>query len=132
MNMFDRYTICEEGFCNAAQDAQIAGFEILIRIAYYRGLRLSMVEGFDVTVDGESYPAEKNLFTTGGRTYTYEEMENEPTGRWEFGEKAVLFVPKPGGLTPGPHTIHVVQHLRISYSPSTVIGDDTKTLAISA
>ena len=102
--MFDKYTICEEGFRNVVRDGEVVGFELSIRIAYYRGLRLSMVEGFEVTADGETFPVERNLFTAGGRSYSYEEMEREPTGRWEFGEKAVLFVPRPGGLAPGPHT----------------------------
>jgi hypothetical protein len=129
--MFDKYTICEEGFRNVVRDGEVVGFELSIRIAYYRGLRLSMVEGFEVTADGETFPVERNLFTAGGRSYSYEEMEREPTGRWEFGEKATLFVPKPGGLAPGKHTIRVIQKLRISYSPMTVVGDDTKTLPLA-
>jgi hypothetical protein len=129
--MYDKYVICEEGFRNVAEkDGTISGFELMVRIAYYRGLRLSMVEGFEVTVDGEKFPEEKNLFTAGGKTYSFDEMEKEPTGRWEFGEKAILFVPKAGGLPDGKHEITVVQHLRISYMPFPVAASDTKTLAI--
>jgi hypothetical protein len=128
--MYDKYLICEEGFHNVTHNGETAGFEFKIRIAYYRGLRLSMVEGFEVSVDQEEFPMAANLFTAGGRTYTFEEMEKEPDGRWEFGEKATLFVPKPGGLAAGKHAVQAKQFLRISYSPTTVTGEDKKSLEL--
>ena len=127
--MFDQYMICEEGFQNV-EDEGTTGFQLTLRITYYRGLRLSMVEGFEVTVDGESFPREANLFTVGGKTYDYEQMEAEPNGRWEFGEKATLFVPKPGGLASGSHSIAVKQFLRISYMPMAMVGSDQKQLVL--
>ena len=129
--MYDKYLICEEGFRNATRQGT-SGFELKVRIAYYRGLRVSMVEGFAIAVDGESFPLEHNLFTAGNRTYSFAEMEKEPDGRWEFGKKATVFVPRPGGLSAGAHTVQLKQFLRISYSPAIVTGEDQKTLQLES
>lgn len=65
-------------------------------------------------------------------TYTQDELEEDGVTRWEFGEKATINVRKPGGLTPGEHTIEAVQQLRLSYIPWPVRGEATKTLAVAA
>ena len=52
--MFDRYMILEDTVRNVRRDGEVVGFEFGARIAYYRGLGLSMVEGLNVTVDGET------------------------------------------------------------------------------
>jgi hypothetical protein len=91
-----------------------------------------MVEGFTVTVDGETYEPGRILFSVRGLTYTYDQMERETEERWEFGERATLTIRKPGGLTPGEHTIEVAQRLRISYIPWPGGGRDKKTLTLAA
>ena len=130
--MFDKYSICEDSLRNVVENDTVTGFEIEVRITSYRGLRLSLVEGFDVTVDEESFPREANLFIVGGRTFTFTEMETEYEVRWEMGEPATLRVPKPGGLKPGPHKVCVVQYLRISYSPVISEAADSKELEVAA
>jgi hypothetical protein len=129
--MFDKYLICENSLRNVVENGQITGFEVEVRITSYRGLRLSMVEGFDVTVDGESFPREANTFIVAGRPFTFKEMETEYEARWEMGDPAVLRVPKPGGLAPGPHHIRVVEYLRISYSPVISEAADAKMLEVA-
>jgi hypothetical protein len=130
--MFDKYLICEESLRNVIAGAEVAGFEFEVRITSYRGLALSMVEGFDVTVDGEVFPREKNIFVVRGRGFTFDEMEKETEVRWELGEKAVLQVPKPGGLSAGPHDVQVAENLRISYVPVISVAHDRKTLELKA
>jgi hypothetical protein len=128
--MFDKYVIGENGFRNVAEGGKIIGFQLEVRIAYYRGLGLSMIEGFDVTVDGRQFPREENLFTVRGRTFTYKQMETEYNERWEMGEVAQLTVPLAGGLTHGPHEVSVVEILRVSYVPVLTTGKDKKTLTL--
>jgi hypothetical protein len=130
--MFDKYLIGEKGFRNVAEDSSVTGFQLQVRITYYRGLGLSMVEGFEVKVDGHSFPREDNLFTVRGRTLTHKEMETEYVEKWEMGEFATLTVPLPGGLTPGKHEVEVAEFLRVSYVPVISVGKDRKTLELEA
>ena len=115
--MFDRYMILARGFKNVRQGGNVTGFQLDVRITYYRGIPLSCVEGFDVAVDGESFTMEKIRYSIGGRTYTPVEAENATTVRWPFGDALTLIVDKPGGLKPGIHEVQVTQKLRISYHP---------------
>ena len=130
--MFDKYLIGEKGFRNIVEDGQTTGFQLEVRIAYYRGLGLSMVEGFEVSVDGREFPRENNLFTLRGRTYTYQQMETEYEEHWEMGEVAQLTVPLPGGLSAGTHEVAVVEYLRVSYVPVITTGRDRKTLLLES
>ncbi len=128
--MFDRYLIGEDGFRNVEQDGKVVGFQFQVRITYYRGLRLSMVEGFEVSVDGRSFPLERNLFTVNGHTFNYEQMKTEYKERWEMGDFAQVTVPVPGGLAPGQHDLKVTEYLRVSYSPVRSVGNDEKVLSV--
>jgi hypothetical protein len=128
--MFDKYLIGENGFHNVVVDGKTIGFQLEVRIAYYRGLGLSMVEGFDVNVDGKQFPRKDNLFTVRGRTFTYKQMETEYEERWEMGEVALLTVPLPGGLTSGTHEVEATEYLRVSYMPVLSVGKDKKVLTI--
>jgi len=128
--MFERYLIGEKSFRNVVEDGKAKGFQLEVRIPYYRGLGLSMLEGFDVVVDGKQFPPEDNLFTVRGRTFTQKEMETVYDERWEMGEVALMTVPLPGGLAPGKHEVSVVAYLRVSYVPIITVGKDKKTLEL--
>jgi len=124
--MFDRYMICENTVRNVPREGKVVGFEFGARIAYYRGLGLSMVEDLAVTVDGEKIPRDRVRFSVGGRSFTLEEMETQYEDRWEFGEVATITVLKEKGLPPGEHTLELVEQLRVSYMPFPIQGRDTK------
>lgn len=124
--MFDRYMIVDDSLRPTGD-----GFEFDIRITYYRGLGLSMIEGFDVVVDGEPVPRQDIRFVLRNSTYTQDELEREGDKRWEFGEAAALSIRRPGGLAAGPHTIEAAQQLRISYLPEPLRGHDQKTLRMA-
>lgn len=128
--MFDRYMIREETVRNVSEGGEVTGFEFGARIAYYRGLGLSMVENLIVSVDGEPVPAEQIRFSVGGRTFTLAQMETEYEARWEFGATATVTVLKPGGLAPGEHRIEFVEDLRIAYMPFPLKGRDSKVVCI--
>ena len=130
--MFDRYMIVDTAVRNVRRDGKTVGFEFGARIAYYRGLGLSMVENLDVTVDGEKVPRENVRFTVGGKTFTLEQMETEYDARWEFGDVATVTVLKDGGLPPGPHRLELVENLRVAYMPFPLQGRDAKTVSAAA
>lgn len=130
--MFDRYLIYEDGFANVVQDGKVAGFQLKVRITYYRGIALSLVEGFEVSVDGKKYAREQIRFSVRDRSFTFGEIGTAVNDRWEFGEVATLMIPEPGGLAPGKHEVEVFEHLRISYLPWPSITGDKKVLTLAA
>ena len=114
--MFDKYMVLTRGFQNVLEKGSIVGFQIKVRITYYRGVYLSLIGGFDVTVDGEAFKRDQMRFTTGGRTYSFDELAKVEDVQWPFGEPATLTVLKPGGLKPGIHDVQVSETIRVSYT----------------
>ena len=130
--MYERYMICEETVRNICDGDSPSGFALDVRIAYYRGIVLSMVDGIEVSVDGETFDRDAISFAVRDRVYSLDELLEADTDRWEFGERANLRVKKPGGLDPGPHELHVAQELRIPYMPGGRLrGVDTKQVEVS-
>jgi hypothetical protein len=130
--MYDSYMIVGEEFKNVVQDGEVIGFQLGMRLPYYRGIVLSLVGNTDLSVDGEAIPCDSMSVTVGGRTFPLADLQNEPVAKWEFGEVGIVTVSKQGGLQPGQHTIDLRQHLKISYVPMGFSGADTKTLTLAA
>ena len=91
------------------------GFTVDVRIPYYRGVALSLIDDLSVKYDNEVFPADQLTFTTKDGTFTMAEMATMSTLRWEFGEKARIFVPRLGGFYMSSHRVEVTVSIRISY-----------------
>ncbi len=134
--MFDKYIIVPEGFRNTTADGAapgntVDGYELGIRLPYYRGLGLSMVEAIDLTIDGAAVPADALTLTVHGNSYAVSDLATVFDDRWEMGETATLRVAQPGGLSAGTHEVKVAQRLRISYMPVPGGGQDNKILQLA-
>jgi hypothetical protein len=105
------------GFKNVSSAGQVTGFQLQLRTAYYRGVYLSLVEGFDVTIDGETFKREQIRFSLGNQTFTLDELTNLTDQRWPFRDVATLTVSKVGGLKVGMHDVQVVEKIRVPYMP---------------
>jgi hypothetical protein len=128
--MFDQYIVCEEGF-RTREDGRPGGV-VEVRMPYYRGLTLSMVEAVDLVLDGTPVPAEATTFTVHGNTYSFAELPSTFDDRWEMGERAQLSFLTDEPLTPGEHDVAVSVRLRISYMPVPGGGRDQKRLTLTA
>jgi len=115
--VFNKYMILTREFRNVSEASQITGFQLKIRIPYYRGVRLSLVDTVQLAVDGEEFPMDKMTFTTAGRTYTFAELAKVTDTEWFFGDPATLTVKKPCGLSTGMHTVQLGIVIRKSYIP---------------
>ena len=124
--MFDKYMLITRGFQNVTQNGQITGFQMKVRITYYRGVFLPLLTGFAVTVDGEEFKPEQMRFTVNDHTYTFEELGKAEKVHWNFGDPATLTVLKPGGLKPGIHLVDIVETVKPSYMPPTGFTGHTK------
>ena len=128
--MFEQYMVCEDGFRNVVKDGDIIGFEVKLRIPYYRGIALSLINSIDLEIDGESFSSEEMTFSVETGSFPYNELSTVINNRWEFGEKATLFVKKADGLLEGTHKVHAIVNLRISYLPWPNIGEDSKNITL--
>lgn len=129
--MFDKYMLVEEAFQNVEEAGEITGFQLGVRLPYYRGVVFSLVGEMQITVDGEKIPTEQIALTMNGKKFPLSSLEDEPVEKWEFGEIGILTIARPGGLTPGEHRVEYRQHMRISYVPNGFWGQDAKTLQIA-
>jgi len=128
--MFDKYMICEDTVKILESEGQITGYEFGIRLPYYRGLGISMVEDIQLTVDDNPVDSENIEFRLKGKSMSLKDMETDYETVWDMGEVAYLSVNHPGGLTLGKHKIELVESLRISYMPILVKGADEKIVDV--
>jgi hypothetical protein len=110
--MLESHVIQQKEFKNVGD-----GFQVAVRCPYYRGIWASLLEGAELTVDGETFGRDEIRWTLGGTTFTSDELAGATDARWPFEEPAVLTVDKPGGLEPGLHDVQVSVTWRWSYIP---------------
>lgn len=94
-----------------------AGVAVDLRIPYYRGLGLSMVERVGLAIDGQPVDPESITFAVHGNEYTLAELETAVDDRWGFHEPATVSIHNAGPLTAGDHDVSASVLLRISYLP---------------
>lgn len=128
--MYDRYIVCEDSL--RRRDDGRPGGVVEVRMPYYRGLGLSMVEAVDLTLDGAPVPAERTTFTVHGATYTFDRLPQVLDDRWEMGERAELAFETEQPLADGEHDVVVAVRLRISYMPVPGGGRDAKRLRLAS
>jgi len=114
--MLDKDVIQLKGFKNVG-DGEPTGFQVAVRCPYYRGIWASLLEGAELTVDGETFGSDVVSWTLGGKEFTSAELAEATDARWPFEEPAILTVDKPGGLEPGLHDVQVAVTWRWSYIP---------------
>ncbi len=135
--MFDKYLICPYGFKNViTETGNIEGFEMKIRIPYYRGVPLSVVDEIKVSISGgiggnpQVFSNEDIRFTVAGGSFMLSEMDTVATRRWNFDEDATLKIYKPGGLVYIDHLVELWITIRAPYGKFT--GNDKKLLTMEA
>lgn len=115
--MLERSLVQTRGFRNTGPAGARTGFEFLLRLPNYRGMRASLADGVDVEVDGESYPYTANRLVLQGRELTLEQLREATELRWAVDEPALVRVARPGGLAVGVHRISVGVRIRQPYFP---------------
>lgn len=130
--MFEKYLVHPKGFRNVKKEDKVIGYEVQLRIPYYRGLMMSCVEVIDLDIDGEKVDTADMLITVKGDTFKFDELPTAINHRWEMIETITVFVNKEGGLSEGEHKVHAFVSLRISYLPFNNTGEDEKVLMLEA
>jgi hypothetical protein len=115
--MFEKYMLLTQEFKNVKDANTVTGFQVKVRLPYYRGVWLSTVHHLEIKVDNENFSREKLSLVVAGRRFNMDELEAATTVRWFFGDPATLIVQKPGGLSVGMHTVYYAVGWRHSYLP---------------
>jgi hypothetical protein len=123
--------LLERGFNNVRQNNQIIGFQVQVKIAYYRGVFLPLIGEWEIDVDGEKFGVDKMRYTLGSRTFTFDETAKATDVHWAFGKPLKLTILKPGGLSPGVHTVYFRQIIVPPYVGGNFFTSEvTKKMAI--
>lgn len=113
----DKEVIQSVGFRNTGAGGKVTGFQLKVRLPYYRGVFLSQIRPGTLTVDGVRYEKEDILWKIKGETYTYEQLRAERNVQWDVTSPATLMVKKDGGLAQGFHDITYGFCFTSSYMP---------------
>ena len=113
----DKQVIQSVGFRNIEEDGKVTGFQLKIRLPYYRGVYLSQIKPGHLIVDGETFGEDEIMWRVNGEDYTYADMHVEMNKFWHPMEPAVLIVKKPGGLSQGFHDLTYGFYCTHSYMP---------------
>ncbi|MBP5167911.1 MAG: hypothetical protein ILP14_01720 [Oscillospiraceae bacterium] len=101
----DKQVIQSVGFRNIEENGEVTGFQLKIRLPYYRGVYLSQIRPGHLIVDGESFGENEIQWRVNGEDYTYAELRKDCRHHWNPLEPATLIVKKPGGLKQGFHDL---------------------------
>ena len=114
--MFDRYLIQPGSLRNETVDGQVVGFQMVVRMANYRGNFLSLHNGYFIEVDGVEYPKSLQTFEINGKPpRSFEELKSAVWEHWDYDDDAILHIARVGGLTPGKHVIRFQQSILNAY-----------------
>lgn len=110
--MLDETMIQTRGFRNTP-----GGFQLRLRLPYYRGLWTNLIESATVTVDGERFPASVIRWRITADECSLAELIASDSLRWPVDIPAVLSVPRDARLSIGFHDVDAELRLRMSYIP---------------
>lgn len=113
----DKEVIQSVGFRNTVSGGNITGFQLKIRLPYYRGVFLSQIRPGTLTVDGVRYEKESIRWKIKDEVYTYQQLQSERNVQWDVTEPATLLVQRSGGLSQGFHDITYGFCYTSSYMP---------------
>ncbi len=122
---------------NVFVNGKKAGFEFQIRLSYYRGHFLSVIDEFGLKIDGEEISEQDIRFCLHGKEFGIAELHDLVSEFWLITEPATIKVFRAGGLEPGPHDVDVHLLFHSPYMPISdteympIDGDGSKTLVLS-
>lgn len=114
--MFDNFLIRSDSLRNDVVDGETVGFSLAVRHANYRGVFLSLHNGYFIEVDGVNYPTSVQTFEINGQApRTFEELKTAVWEHWDYDDEGILHMAAPGGLSEGPHTVRLQQSVLAAY-----------------
>lgn len=103
---FEDRVIREDGFYNIKLNNKVVGFNLDLRINYYRGLPLSSVQKVELKIDGEKIPEYLILLEVNEKFFTISELPKLYAEYWGIKTPIHLRVYN-SGLESGEHDVDV-------------------------
>ena len=114
--MFERFFVREDSLRNIRVHGEITGFTLAVRNANYRGVFLSLHNGYFLEVDGVRYERDVQRFEINGYApRDFAEVATCVHEHWHYDDEGILHIAKPGGLAPGVHKIRIQQSVLAAY-----------------
>ncbi|HFK6199156.1 C-glycoside deglycosidase beta subunit domain-containing protein [Listeria monocytogenes] len=115
--MFDNFLIRKDSLKNDIdENGNVTGFQFAARNANYRGVYLSLHNGYYIKVDGVEYPRDNQTFEINGKApRDFEEIKKAVWEHWDYDDEGIIHVEKPGGLASGKHVIEFQQSVLATY-----------------
>lgn len=129
---FDERVLPQQNFKNIYLNDNRVGFNLGIRLNYYRGQHLSTIERLEVKVDGQAIQQHLILFCINNKKFTIPQLNDLYAEFWALRTTANLEIYN-GGLSEGEHDIELALELRIPYmkfAPRTYGSLDSSTKKI--
>ena len=98
-------------------NGKVCGYQFDVRLGYYRGHYLSVIDELAVTVDGERAEDMDVTFCLNGKEFAPAELKYQFSEFWPVLTPATIKIHKPGGLTAGDHTVDLTLMLHSPYMP---------------
>lgn len=127
MNFVD--VVVDHSLRNETLGGEVLGFSFDIRLSYYRGQFLSVIDELTVTVDGVQVPDEKVRFRLNGKDFGVRQLGACTSEWWDILTPANIFIHQPGGLAAGEHEIKLRLMFRSPYMP---IGPDYQYMPVDS
>lgn len=114
--MFENFLVRFNSLLNEVKNGEVVGFSLAVRHANYRGVFLSLHNGYYLSVDGIEYPTDAQTFEINGKPpRSFDEIRTAVWEHWDYDDEGILHVRAPGGLRPGSHTIRLQQSVLAAY-----------------
>ncbi|MCH3968486.1 MAG: DUF6379 domain-containing protein [Atopobiaceae bacterium] len=117
-------------------DGKKAGYQFDIRLSYYRGHFLSVIDEFELKVDGKVVDNERIMFCLNGKEFGISQLHDLVSEFWCVTDPATIKVIQPGSISDGEHEFDLKLMFHSPYMPISdtdympVDGCDKKTLVM--
>ena len=99
--MFENFLIRPDSLRNEERDGEVIGFCLAVRNANYRGVFLSLHNGYYLSVDGEEFPVSAQSFEINGKPpRSFDEIRTAVWEHWDYDDEGILHVGKPAACRP--------------------------------
>ncbi len=109
--------VCDDSLRHFYANGKKMGFQFDIRLSYYRGHFLCVIDEFGVKVDGQEIPAERIRFCLHGKEFGIAQLHDLVSEFWRITEPATIKVICPGSIPAGEHDIDVTLMFHSPYMP---------------
>lgn len=109
--------VCDNSLKNMFANGKKVGYQFDIRLSYYRGHFLSVIDSFSIKLDGKEADQETIKFCLHGKEFGVSQLHDLVSEFWPIIEPATIKVFVDGGIESGEHDIDVNLMFHSPYMP---------------